>query len=207
MKRRNTITHAASVVAALHSIQTGDSLSKTEAARKTGISENALKPAQLANTARNPLLRSLVRTDPLDITAEFEGKRVSMREALSRGAESSVATLASLAKKVGKLDKAETEQLRQCKMWLDLSRQMGMFRDMDAPALPGELAAIQNEDDDHSPDEGSVDWYLMHGNTHAQPPGLLRVIPSTDPIPSQPEGDAKTGKEGDKPFQASEPET
>lgn len=198
---RNTVTHAAGVVAALHAMQSGEAANKTEAAQKAGIHPGSLQPGALARVSRNPLMRSLVKTDPLDITAEIEGKRVSMREALSKGAESAVRTLGTLAPRLGTLNKAETEQVRQCKMWLDLARNMGLFREMDAPTLPGELSGLINGDEEHGPDEGSVEWYLLHGNTHAQPPGLLTVVPSTNPIPSQPEDVAKDGKEGDKPCQ------
>lgn len=205
MKRRNTTTHAAQVVAALHAMGSGEAKSKTEAAQQAGISTSALKPSILANTSKNPLLRSLVRTDPLDITAEIDGKRVSMREALAKGAESSVRTLATLAERNGQLSKTEQEQVRQCKTWLDLCRTLGMFREMDAQPLPGELQAIRAEDDD-GPDQGSVEWYLLHANTHEQPPGGMRVLPA-DTIPSQTEDVANAGKVGDKPFQPSAQDT
>jgi hypothetical protein len=199
MKRRNSVTHAAQVVAALHAIQSGEAKSKTEAAAQAGIGTTALTPGILANTAKNPIIRQLVKTDPLDITAEVDGKRVSMREALAKGAESSVRTLATLAERNGQLSKAEQEQVRQCKTWLDLCRTMGMFREMDAPALPGELQAIRGENDD-GPDHGSVEWYLLHGNTHEQPAGLMRVLPAPGET-LEDQAVAKTGKVGVKPFQ------
>jgi hypothetical protein len=202
MKRRNTVTHAAKVVAALHALQSGKADSKRVAAEQAGISTTALTPQVLANTSRNPLLRSLIRCDPLDITADVDGKRVSMREALSKGAESSVRTLARLSQRNGELTKAEQEQVRQCKTWLDLCRNMGMFREMDAPTLPGELAGVaQADEDDDSPEIGSVEWYLMDTSRHAQPDGL-RVIPDASAIPLQDQGITQSGKEGDKPFHA-----
>ena len=170
-KGSNSTTQTAVTIAALLAMQDGTHKTKKAAAEAAGTSPSALKPAQLARTATNPLFRRLLRSDPLDITAEHEGKRVSMREAMSKGAEKCVEVLARCSKKVGDMDKVEREAFAQADKWLKLCKELGLFREGEGPALPGDLAG-------HEGPEVGGEWWMQDTTRHEQPPGLLTVLPA-----------------------------
>lgn len=179
-RKPNSHAHAAQVTAAMLALQDGLTTSKRAAAAKGGTSPSSLRPAQLgALAAANPAVRRLFKTEALDITAEVEREdgskaRVSMREALSRGAEKCVANLARLSKDVGTLDKAGREVLAQSERWLRMCRDMGLFRSDQGPALPGELAGTD------PPNTASVEWWLADMRKNGQSPGLLTVVPDPE---------------------------
>lgn len=148
MARRHSsqgIAQVAGVAAALIALQNGTARSKAHAAELTGTPRNALKPAALATlTARSPALASLARTNPLEITAEVAGedgskRRISMREALSTGAERCVAIMAELGPKVGKMSKEEERSYLQAARWLQMCRTIGLFGENEGASLPSEL--------------------------------------------------------------------
>lgn len=181
----NSTTQAAVVIAALTALETGAAKTKVEAAALAGTSSTALSPARLAIVARNPLLRSMVRTDPLDISTEVtrdDGSkgRISLREALSQGATRVVAKMAELQAKVGEWTKEQRETFAQCEKWLAVCRSMGLFKDGEGPPLPADLAGAQHDE----PQQGQ-EWWMQHTNTHEQPPGLLTVLPPSEPAPPE----------------------
>lgn len=179
-RRNNSHAHAAAVAGSLLALQNGTAKTKRDAAAANGTNTAALKPSRLSALAMaNPQIRALFRSDALEITAEIEREdgskaRVSMREALSRGAEKCVANLARLSKDVGTLDKAGREVLAQSERWLRMCRDMGLFRSDQGPALPGELAGTD------PPNTASVEWWLADMRKNGQSPGLLTVLPEPE---------------------------
>lgn len=179
----NSTTQAAVVIAALEAIQTGEAKTKTDAAQQAGTSTAALKPSRLAAIARNPIFRSLIRTDPLDISTEVtraDGSkgRVSMREALSQGATRVVAKMAALQENIGEWTKEQRETFAQCEKWLGCCRAMGLFRDGEGPPLPADLMGAGAAEPEHG-----QEWWMQDTTRHEQPPGLLTVLPPSEPAP------------------------
>lgn len=189
----NSTTQAASVIAALTALEQGEAKTKKDAAAAAGTSTTALKPSRLATIARNPILRALIRTDPLDISAEIsraDGSkaRVSMREVLSQGATRVVQKMADLQAKVGDWTKAERETFQQCEKWLSTCRAMGLFRDGEGPPLPADLM-----NGGAAEPESSIEWWLQDTTRHDQPPGLLTVLPASKGEAPEDEGTKHAG--------------
>lgn len=161
---RNTLVQTARVVHALTDLAGGKVSGKAEAAQRAGISVSSLTPQHLANTLSSNHARSLLSIDPLDVTAEYEGKRVSLRQVLSQGMEGAIRTIAEKQAKVGKLNREERESLKQAKDWLDMCRSNGLWKEPVAAGLPIAPREVPAEDE-----EGSAEWYLRNMHSHKAP--------------------------------------
>lgn len=137
--------HIAAVAASLIALESGKARNKTHAAEIGGTHQTALCPTRLAQlAATSPIIAAVMRQNPLEITAEISRedgskKRVSMREALSTGAERCVAIMAELGPLVGKMTKEQERSYLQAARWLQMCRTIGLFGENEGASLPSEL--------------------------------------------------------------------
>jgi hypothetical protein len=174
----------------LHSGKAG---SKKDAAALAGTHQTSLKPQRLsALIAANPALSGLIRSSPLDLTADVtrDGKtcRVSMREALSEGATNCVRVIAELAPLIGKLTKEQERTYQQASRWLTMCKQIGLFGDNEGATLPGELQHLGETT------TKGVEWWRAHHNRQDMGARMITVIPSPSENPVEAEGQASAGK-------------
>lgn len=162
---------------ALAMLSDGRAKSKEDAAKQAGINPCMLKPAALARfVTSNPIGRQIARDCPnvLAITEKIAGKSVSMQEALSTGARSSLRILARLGKRIGKLDDDERKHLRDARSWLEMSKSLGLFAPAEPLALPAELqnqAQSQPPPADEPAPEGGVSDFLGDPQSSAEDEG------------------------------------
>lgn len=147
----NPQAQLAQAVSGLLAIQEGKAKSRHHAAEIAGLSHSSLRTTRIAALKQKfPALAGIARTSPLEITAEIKGegtskRRVSMREALSAGAERCVAIMAELGPKVGHMTKEEERSYLQAARWLQMCRTIGLFGENEGAALPSELRYEQPE--------------------------------------------------------------
>lgn len=186
-------THLAQVITGMMAMAEGKAVNKGQAAQMAGTSPTSLRPVRLAAlAARSPALQSLLRTDALEITAEItredgSKRRVSMRDALSTGAENCVRILGELAPRVGSLTKEEERRYGQASRWLAMCRQMGLFGDNEGATLPSELRTV-------TPGEGATpDHFRTDGLMERMAGRMLTVLSEPETIPIDVETIAPAG--------------
>lgn len=188
---RNTLVQASRVIQAVTNLATGKAKSKQQAAEQAGVSVSALLPGHLATVFSSHHASSLLSIDPLDVTGLVEGKRMSLREALSGGMESAISTIGTLRAKVGKLSKDEREALSQAERWMRMCRENGLWKTpLAAPTGNAGMPIAPREQQEHEI-EGSAPWYLRDMSRH-QPRdgttecgGIAAPEPITPSIPAE----------------------
>lgn len=180
---RNTLVQASRVLQAVTSLATGKAKTKAHAAQLAGVSPQALMPSNLATVLNSHHVSGLLSLDPLDVTGLVEGKRMSLRDALSGGMESAISTIGTLRAKVGKLSKDEREALTQAERWLKMCRENGLWRTPVNVPAGGIMPIAPREPEEHEI-EGSAPWYLRDMSRHQPKEGSTELggIPAPDPV-------------------------
>lgn len=156
----STIQSGQKIARALLHIANGDG--KGVAASKAGLNPATLKPPSLTKASANPIVRSLSTSSPLDLVAQIDGRKVSLREAISRAITAALVTVYELGDKRDKT-RDERAQMADAYRAIEFGKSMGLFKEPHITPLPAEVQRQDGEPVVTGPEPYTEEWAATHG--------------------------------------------